>query len=167
MADYQNLFTRVQIIGPAQHGVPLGPATARAPAQPAAMVAAGPAGQCPAGPDLPGQPGHLASLILGTLSINIMGFNMLAQVNWDIIAVRAPAALAGAGAAAPEYGLRLPPLNEGGWWLMAGGLLTVSILLWWLRTYTRARALGWARTWPGPSPRRSGCSWCWASSARC
>jgi photosynthetic reaction center M subunit len=34
------------------------------------------------------------------------------------------------------------PLNEGGWWLLAGFFLTASILLWWLRMYRRARALG-------------------------
>ena len=43
---------------------------------------------------------------------------------------------------APAYGLHLPPLNQGGWWLMAGFFLTLAILLWWLRVYRRARALG-------------------------
>jgi photosynthetic reaction center M subunit len=38
--------------------------------------------------------------------------------------------------------LHLPPLQEGGWWLMAGFFLTTSILLWWVRMYRRARALG-------------------------
>jgi len=42
----------------------------------------------------------------------------------------------------PEYGLSLPPLNKGGWWLLAGFFLTVSILLWWVRIYRRSRALG-------------------------
>ena len=41
-----------------------------------------------------------------------------------------------------KYGLGLAPLREGGWWQMAGFFLTASILLWWLRTYRRARALG-------------------------
>jgi len=36
----------------------------------------------------------------------------------------------------------LPPLNQGGWWLLAGFLLTSSVLLWWTRMYRRARALG-------------------------
>jgi photosynthetic reaction center M subunit len=43
---------------------------------------------------------------------------------------------------APEYGLKIPPLNKGGWWLMAGFFLTLSIGLWWLRMYRRARSLG-------------------------
>jgi photosynthetic reaction center M subunit len=33
-------------------------------------------------------------------------------------------------------------MAEGGWWLMAGFFLTVSIMLWWVRTYRRARQLG-------------------------
>jgi hypothetical protein len=46
---------------------------------------------------------------------------------------------------APKYGLSIPPLNEGGWWLMAGFFLTASILLWWARMYRRARQLGLGR----------------------
>jgi hypothetical protein len=34
------------------------------------------------------------------------------------------------------------PLNQGGWWLMAGFFLTASIIMWWLRTFRRAKALG-------------------------
>jgi photosynthetic reaction center M subunit len=33
-------------------------------------------------------------------------------------------------------------MNQGGWWLLAGFFLTTSILLWWVRIYKRARALG-------------------------
>ena len=42
----------------------------------------------------------------------------------------------------PGYGLHIPPLADGGWWLLAGLCLTTSILLWWVRMYRRARALG-------------------------
>jgi photosynthetic reaction center M subunit len=42
-----------------------------------------------------------------------------------------------------KYGLRvMPPLKEGGWWMIAGFFLTASILLWWTRMYRRAVALG-------------------------
>ena len=84
----------------------------------------------------------LASLILGLLAFNIIGFNMLASVNYDPIqfvrqlfwlSLEPPAAGAGLG---------LQPLNAGGWWQIAGLFLTVSVILWWARTYRRARALG-------------------------
>ena len=84
----------------------------------------------------------IASIIFGVLSFNIIGFNMLAQVNWDIVQFVRQLFWLSLEPPAPEYGLSLPPLNKGGWWLMAGGFLTVSILLWWVRMYTRARALG-------------------------
>jgi photosynthetic reaction center M subunit len=33
-------------------------------------------------------------------------------------------------------------MNQGGWWQITGLFLTISVLLWWARTYRRARALG-------------------------
>jgi photosynthetic reaction center M subunit len=41
-----------------------------------------------------------------------------------------------------KYGLQFPPMRDGGWWLVAGFFLTLSLLLWWGRTYRRARQLG-------------------------
>ncbi|MEO0761692.1 MAG: photosynthetic reaction center subunit M, partial [Pseudomonadota bacterium] len=43
---------------------------------------------------------------------------------------------------APEYGLSFPPLNEGGWFLIASLFLLISVLLWWVRTWERAQSLG-------------------------
>jgi photosynthetic reaction center M subunit len=67
---------------------------------------------------------------------------MLASVNWDPIQFVRQLFWLSLDPPKPEYGLRLPPMNEGGWWLLTGGLLTASMLLWWARTYTRARQLG-------------------------
>jgi photosynthetic reaction center M subunit len=41
-----------------------------------------------------------------------------------------------------KYGLTIPPLAEGGWFLITGFFLTASVMLWWLRTYRRALSLG-------------------------
>jgi photosynthetic reaction center M subunit len=42
----------------------------------------------------------------------------------------------------------MPPLNEGGWWLVAGFFLTASILLWWFACTARpAAGDGTARAW--------------------
>jgi photosynthetic reaction center M subunit len=84
----------------------------------------------------------IASIFFGVFAFNIIGFNMLAQVNWDPVQFVRQLFWLSLEPPAPQYGLSLPPLNQGGWWLMAGGFLTLSILLWWTRMYTRARALG-------------------------
>ncbi|MBL8347002.1 MAG: photosynthetic reaction center subunit M [Rubrivivax sp.] len=142
MAQYQNLFTRVQPSGPAYMGVPLPQGNSeRTGREPWFFYWLGWLGNAQIGPIYLGPLG-LMSLVLGTLSINIMGFNMLAQVNWDPIEFIRQLPWLALEPPRPEYGLRLPPMNEGGWWLLSGGLLTASILLWWLRTYTRARQLG-------------------------
>ena len=68
---------------------------------------------------------------------------MWASVNWDPIQFVRQLPWLALEPPRPQYGLRiLPPLNEGGWWLIAGFFLTASILLWWVRLYRRAAALG-------------------------
>jgi photosynthetic reaction center M subunit len=142
--QYQNIFTRVQVHGAPDLGIPQkaspgnlgqrGTSTRTVPLF-------GKFGDAQVGPFYLGWLGAI-SIILGTISFNIMGLNMLSQVNWDLkqfvrqlfwLALEPPP---------PKYGLRFPPMNEGGWYMIAGFLLTASILLWWLRTYRRARALG-------------------------
>jgi photosynthetic reaction center M subunit len=142
MAQYQNIFTQVQVEGPSHHGVPLGPGNSpRTGDKPWVSHLLGRFGNAQIGPIYLGGLG-LASLITGILSINIMGLNMLASVNWDPIQFIRQLFWLALEPPPPSYGLRLPPLNQGGWWLIAGGLLTTSIILWWFRTYRRARALG-------------------------
>ncbi len=142
MLDYQNLFHRVQPVGPAVEGVPLPPGDdPRVGGTGFMWHLAGVLGNAQIGPIYLGKLG-LASLIFGTLSINIMGFNMLAQVNWNPVQFVRQLPWLALEPPPPSYGLSLPPLNQGGWWLMAGLFLTVSMLLWWARMYRRARALG-------------------------
>ena len=110
----------------------------------------------------------IASLLCGFIAFEIIGLNMWASVNWDPIQFIRQLPWLALEPPPPAYGLSiLPPLAEGGWWLMAGFFLTTSILLWWVRMYRRAIALGpWHHMSPGRSRPRSGCTWCWASSAR-
>jgi photosynthetic reaction center M subunit len=142
MVEYQNLFTSVQVVGPAELGVPLPPGNSpRTGKNPWISHLMGRIGCAQIGPIYLGPLG-LASLIFGTLSFNIIGLNMLAQVNWDPIQFIRQLFWLSLDPPSPAYGLSLPPLNDGGWWLMAGLFLTISILLWWARMYRRARALG-------------------------
>ena len=139
--QYQNLFTRVQAVGPTHEGVELGPQNSARDIKPFLVHLFGRLGNAQVGPFYLGTLG-LISLVTGTLSINIMGFYMLASVGWDPIEFIRQLPWLALEPPSPKYGLHFPPMNEGGWWMFASGLLLVSVLSWWLRTYRRARQLG-------------------------
>jgi photosynthetic reaction center M subunit len=142
MPEYQNIFTAVQVRGPAYAGVPATKAGAWVrQGKPGFNYLAGIFGDPQVGPVYLGWTG-VASLICGFVAIEIIGLNMLASVNWNPIQFIRQLPWLALEPPSPAYGLRIPPLNEGGWWLMAGFFLTASILLWWVRTYRRARLLG-------------------------
>jgi len=95
------------------------------------------------------------SLVCGVIAIEIIGLNMWASVDWDVLRFIRMLPFLALEPPLPKYGLSiLPPLAEGGWWLLAGFFLTLSILLWWLRMYRRARADGLGTQIP----------WCFASA---
>jgi photosynthetic reaction center M subunit len=142
MAEYQNIFTSVQLRAPAYSGVPIeaGPWVRGKPGGFSYLL--GKLGDAQIGPLYLGWLG-LASLMCGFVAIEIIGLNMMASVNWSPIEFVRRLPWLALEPPKPEYGLMiLPPLKEGGWWLMAGFFLTTSILLWWARVYVRARALG-------------------------
>ena len=58
----------------------------------------------------------VASVICGFIAIEIIGLNMLASVNWGPIQFVRQLPWLALEPPAPEYGLRFPPLKEGGWW---------------------------------------------------
>ena len=141
MAQYQNLFTTVQATGPLHMGVPLGHGNSPRTGQPWINYWAGKLGNAQLGPIYLGGLG-LASLILGTLAFNIIGFNMLAQVGWDPVQFVRQLFWLALEPPPPQYGLSLPPMNQGGWYMIASLFLLASVMLWWARTYRRARELG-------------------------
>ena len=94
-------------------------------------------------PDLSRRRPASLSLICGFIAIEIIGLNMWASVDWNSIRFIKMLPFLSLEPPSAKYGLTLfPPLHEGGWWLMAGFFLTASILLWWVRMYRRARAIG-------------------------
>ncbi|NRA30566.1 MAG: photosynthetic reaction center subunit M [Parvularculaceae bacterium] len=142
MADYQNILTQVQVRGHTDYGVPL-----QTPGDDRDLITghnylAGKLGDAQLGPIYLGATG-VASLLSGAIAIIIIGLNMLASVDWNPLKFVFLMPWLTLDPPGPEYGLQVfPPLAEGGWWLIAGGFLTASILLWWIRSYRRARALG-------------------------
>ncbi|WP_292999700.1 photosynthetic reaction center subunit M [Nevskia sp.] len=143
MADYQNIFTRVQVAAPPYPGTPL-PADngiGDRDGKPFLFHLIGKFGDAQIGPIYLGWTG-LTSLLCGFIAFEIIGLNMLASVDWNWIEFVRQLPWLALEPPAPSYGLSIPPLNEGGWWLMAGFFLTASVLLWCLRTYRRAKAHG-------------------------
>jgi photosynthetic reaction center M subunit len=70
--------------------------------------------------DLPRLDG-LISLLFGFDGLEIIGLNMWASVGWDPVQfVRQLPWLGARSRPAPPTGLRIPPLPEGGWWLLPG-----------------------------------------------
>jgi len=140
MAEYQNIFTRVVIDAPLYPGVTL-------PRGPWGRLGGtfvrllGRIGDAQIGPIYLGTTG-LLSLICGFIAFEIIGLNMFASVHWSPVQFVRQLPWLALEPPAPANGLHIPRLQDGGWWLMAGFFLTSSVLLWWLRMYRRARALG-------------------------
>jgi photosynthetic reaction center M subunit len=141
MTEYTNIFTQVQVRGPLEAGMPGSVAPDERGGEPFFNNFMGRIGNAQIGPIHLGWFGVI-SIVTGTLWFNIVGFNMLMQVDWSIpefirqlfwLALEPPA---------PEYGLSMPPLNEGGWYIISSFLLLISVMFWWVRSYKRALALG-------------------------
>jgi photosynthetic reaction center M subunit len=142
MADYQNIFTRVQVRGPVYAGIPLEAGSLGRERNTSGFAYwLGRFGDAQLGPIYLGWTG-IASLIFGFFAIEIIGLNMWASVNWDPIQFVRQLPWLALEPPPPDRGLCvICPLNEGGWWQIAGFFLTTSILLWWVRMYRRARAM--------------------------
>ena len=140
MSTYQNIFTQVQLRSPPELGVHLPPGDSERTMIPSFSYLAGKFGDAQVGPIYLGTLGVI-SIVCFVIAFEIIGLNMLASVGWDPVRFVRELFWLTLDPPAAKYGLSFPPLNEGGWWLMAGFFLTTSILTWWLRMYRRARAL--------------------------
>ena len=141
MAQYQNIFTRVQVHGPVDVGIPLPGSDSKRVGNGRFIPLFGKFGDAQIGPIYLGTLGSL-SLLCGFIAIEIIGLSMLASVNWSPIQFIRKFFYLTLNPPAPKYGLSIPPWTEGGAWIAAGFFLTAAILLWWARLYRRARSLG-------------------------
>ncbi len=123
--ENQNLFTEVQPTGPLHDGPALPRGDWRRTGTPFLFHLLGRIGNAQIGPI------YLGGLGVASLVFDWSPLQLIRQLFW--LALEPPP---------PAFGLSIPPLAQGGWWLVVGFLLTVSILLWWARTYRRARQLG-------------------------
>ncbi len=142
MARYQNMFTQVQVRGPLEAGPALRDSTFSRSGEGFYNYWLGKIGAAQIGPIYLGTTG-MAALVFAFLAFEIIGLNMFASVNWDPIQFVRQLPWLALEPPGPQWGFKMfVPLAEGGWWQIAGFCMTMSLLLWWLRTFRRARALG-------------------------
>ena len=155
MARFHTLYNAVVLEGPLE-GFLTPPPSGRGSRKPLMFHSRllGRIGETQVGPIYLGAEG-LFSLVCGFIAIEIIGLNMLASVDWNVLRFVKMLPFLALDPPPAKYGLQiLPPLREGGWWLMAGFFLTLAIFSWWLRMYKRARANGLGTHVP----------WCFASA---
>jgi photosynthetic reaction center M subunit len=141
MASYQNIFTQIQVRGPAEMGADLPKFDVARDGKPFFNYWLGKLGNAQIGPIYLGLYGTL-SLLFGFAWFEIVGLNMWASVGWDPVQFVRQLFWLALEPPAPGYGLQIfIPLNEGGWYMIASFFLLLSVIFWWIRTYTRARAL--------------------------
>ena len=142
MAEYQNIFTQVQVAGPPEMGVdPEGRIVKERTTSARISPLLGWFGNAQLGPVHLG-PFGLVSLATGFAWFFIVGMNFWWQVDYSPALFFRELFWMALEPPAEEYGLGFAPLDEGGWWIIASFLLLVSVISWWIRTYLRAEELG-------------------------
>jgi photosynthetic reaction center M subunit len=141
MADFQTIYTQIQARGPDHFGPSGQWGDIDRVGKPIFIKWLGRIGDAQIGPVYLGASG-VGGIAFGLTAILIIGFNMLAQVSFDPLQFFRQFFWLGLYPPKAQYGMGIPPLNDGGWWLMAGLMMTLSLGCWWIRVYSRARALG-------------------------
>ena len=141
MAQYQNIFTQIQVTAPGDLGPELVPGMGDRFKKTYSSKLIGWFASAQIGPLYLGSLGLLSGICF-FIAFEIIGLNMWASVGWSPAQFVRQLPWLALEPPPPSNGLALPALNQGGWWLIAGFFLTMSILLWWWRTFRRARALG-------------------------
>jgi photosynthetic reaction center M subunit len=142
MAEYQNIFTQVQVRGPAEIGLdPNGVLQAERGITPRFWNLLGWMGNAQLGPIHLGMFG-VVSVYMFAVWFLLVGFNMLGQVDYNFFEFIKQGFWLAMEPPAEEYGLSMPPLNEGGMYMIASMCLLISVISWWIRSYVRANELG-------------------------
>jgi photosynthetic reaction center M subunit len=154
MAQFHTLYNAVIVRGPDEPGIELPPGDFGRVGTPIQAKLLGLIGELQVLPTYLGATG-IASLICGFVAFEIIGLNMWASEDWNVLRFIKMLPFLSLEPPPAKYGLDIfPPLQEGGWWLMAGFFLTVSLILWCVRMYRRAKAIGMG----------THIAWCFASA---
>jgi photosynthetic reaction center M subunit len=141
MAEYQNIFTQVQVRAAPEMGVVEGVDLSNRTKGASFSTLLGWIGNAQLGPI------YLGTFGVISLATGLIWFMMVGGWYWDQAGYN-PAVFVrdllwfSLDPPSAEYGLTFPPLREGGYFLIAGFFFLISICTWWVRTYLRAEALG-------------------------
>lgn len=141
MAEYQNIFTQVQVRAAPEMGmiedVDLSNRTKSA----SFSNLMGWIGNAQLGPVYLGAMGVL-SIAAGAVWFVMVGMWFWYQAGFNPAVFMRDLFWLSLDPPAPGYGLSIPPMAEGGYYLIASFFLLISVLSWWVRTWLRAEALG-------------------------
>jgi photosynthetic reaction center M subunit len=141
MAEYQNIFNQVQVRGAPEMGLVEGVDLANRTTGARFSTLAGWFGNAQLGPIYLGTMGTI-SLFAGAVWFLMVGGWFWHQAGFNPAVFLRDLFWLSLDPPAPEWGLRIPPMAEGGYFLIASFFLLISVLAWWVRTYLRAQALG-------------------------
>ena len=141
MAEYQNIFTQVQVRAAPEMGMVEGVELENRTKSASFSTLMGWIGNAQLGPVYLGAMGVL-SLAAGATWFIMVGMWYWYQAGFNPAVFVRDLFWLSLDPPGPEYGLRFPPLAEGGYFLIASFFLLISVLSWWVRTWLRAEALG-------------------------
>jgi photosynthetic reaction center M subunit len=144
MAEYQNIFTQVQVRGEPEFGMAgtgddfdMDERVGR----PGFSNLLGWFGNAQLGPIYLGSFG-VVSLATGAIWFVLVGLSYWDQAGYNPAVFLRDLFYFSLEPPPPEYGLGIPPLGEGLGWLIASFFLLVSVMAWWVRSYLLAEQLG-------------------------
>ena len=141
MAEYQNIFTQVQVRAAPEMGMVEGVELENRTKSASFSTLMGWIGNAQLGPVYLGAMGVL-SLAAGVTWFVMVGMWFWYQAGFNPAVFMRDLFWLSLDPPGPEYGLSFPPMAEGGYFLIASFFLLISVLSWWVRTWLRAEALG-------------------------
>lgn len=141
MAEYQNIFTQLQVRAAPEMGLVEGVELENRTRTASFSTLAGWFGNAQLGPIYLGTMGVI-SLATGTIWFVMVGLWFWDQAGYNPAVFLRDLFWLSLDPPPPGFGLTIPPMREGGYYLIASFFLLISVMTWWVRTWLRAEALG-------------------------
>jgi photosynthetic reaction center M subunit len=140
MAEYQNIFTQVQVQGPPEMGMVEEADLSERGKSASFSTLFGWFGNAQLGPFYLGFLG-VASLFSGAVWFTLCGAWFWYEAGFNPAVFARDLFFFSLEPPGPEYGLGMAPMAEGGLWLVASFFLLLSVMLWWARSWWLAKQL--------------------------